>query len=289
MKTITMLAALAAAGAVGTTMVSAQNGTAPTALDRNSYDVGTFDRIVAVGPHHFVVTVGGAISVRAEGEPESLEKYEVLVEDGALEIRPKKKYWNDDREWREFQVEPATYYITLPRLAATMLAGSGDMTVDRIDGDSLSASIAGSGLLDIAAISVGDAKLAVAGSGRLRAAGSVRDVSVSIAGSGDLDAQRVASDTAKVSIAGSGDVRLTVNQDAHVSVVGSGNVEIAGDASCTISGFGSGQAHCKDGVHDTRQEWNRWSRWDGARGREARDEARRWREWARQHDWRPED
>jgi hypothetical protein len=293
MKTITMAAALAATGAVGATMVSAQNdragGAVSASSDRRSYDVGGFERIVAVGPHHFVVTVGGAASVRAEGDPESLEKYEVVVEDGALEIRPDKKYWHDDWDWREFQVKPATYYISLPRLEGTMLAGSGDMTVDRIDGDHFSASLAGSGALDIAALAVANAELAVAGSGTLRAAGSVREVQVSIAGSGDFDALKLASDTARISIAGSGDAKLTVDREANVSVVGSGNVEIAGNASCTISGFGSGQARCKDGVHDTRQQWNQWSGWDGARGREARDQARRWREWRREHDWHDED
>jgi hypothetical protein len=292
MKTIVTAAALAATVAVGATMVAAQNdapsSTVSAGFDRRSYDVGGFEKIVAVGPHHFVVTVGGATSVRAEGPAESLDKYVVEIDDGALEIKPKKDEW-DDWNWEEFQVEPATYYITLPRLEATVLAGSGDMRVDRIDGDEFAASIAGSGALDVGTLSVNDAKLAVAGSGQLRAAGSVREVHVSIAGSGDLDAPRLASDNAKISIAGSGNAHLTVDEEAHISVVGSGDVEIAGNARCTISGFGSGRARCKDGIHETKREWESWGMWTGPRGREDWGDWQQWREWRRDRRVRRDD
>lgn len=287
MRTIVTAAALGAAIAVGATMVAAQNdatgGAAPAGFDRRSYDVGAFDEIVAVGPHRFVVTVGGATSVRAEGPAESLDKYVVEVDGDALEIRPRREHWDDWEDWEEFQVEPATYYITLPRLDATVLAGSGDMAVDRIAGDDFHASVAGSGELDIAALSVEAARLAVAGSGKLKAAGSARDIHVSIAGSGDFEAPRLTSDTAKISIAGSGDASLTVQREAHMSVVGSGNVEIAGEARCTISGFGSGQARCKDGIHDTKKEWDSWARWEGPRNP---GEWSDWRDWREERDRR---
>jgi len=278
MRTITMAAALAAATAASATMVAAQKDAAgnpaTTGLDRRSYDVGSFEKIVAVGPHRFVVSVGGAFSVRAEGPAETLDKYVVEVDDGALEISPEEDAW-DDWDWEEFEVEPATYYISLPRLSATVLAGSGDMAIDRIAGEDFDASLAGSGRLEIGELAVSDARLAVAGSGKLSAAGSARDIHVSIAGSGDLEAPRLTGDTARISIAGSGNASLTVDREAQVSVVGSGDVEIAGDASCTISGFGSGRARCKDGVHDTRQEWESWGRWDGPPSPEE------WRDWRR--------
>jgi hypothetical protein len=264
MKRMLMVAALASTAALGGSMVTAQDD--PASARQRNYDVGPFEEIVAVGPHHFVVTRGRDFTVRAEGPADSLEKYEVLVENGTLEIRPRTRSGRE-WEWEEFSVEPATYYITLPRLAAAMLAGSGDMRVDRIDGEDFSAAIAGSGELAIGAISVGEARLSVAGSGSLSASGTARNANVSIAGSGELDAPGMDSGSARINISGSGHARLTVNEDAHISIVGSGNVEIDGEARCTVSGFGSGTARCKNGVHDTAMSWG------------ARDGPRSWRGW----------
>jgi hypothetical protein len=261
-----MFAALGGAAAQDTPATSG-------GFERRSYDVAPFDEVVGVGPHDFVVSVGGALSVRAEGTAEALEFYEVVVEDEALAIRPKEKY-RRDWDWEAFEVEPAIYYITLPRLEAAALAGSGAMLVDRVGGADFSASLAGSGKLEIGAIAVDDVRLVVAGSGKLSAAGTTRRARVSIAGSGDLVAPGMASTTAQVSIAGSGDASLTVDEEAQISIVGSGDVEIAGNASCTVSGFGSGNARCKDGVHGTRKSWGAWENRRGARD---------WSEWA--HAW----
>jgi hypothetical protein len=257
MRQFLILVSATALIALGAGTSAAQNsGQAAAASIGRSYDLADFDGIVVVGPHHIVVSVRSAFSVRAEGSHETLADTEVEVENGKLKIHPiDDGRWerrcgedankHDGWRWRCWDdYMPATFHVTLPRISAASLAGGGDMRIDRVDGETFSASVAGSGDLDVAALRVDDARFSVAGSGDLIARGSARHSRILIAGAGNLLAREVTSDEASISIAGSGDVALTVRDDAHVSIVGGGNVEIAGPARCSVSRFGGGRVRC---------------------------------------------
>jgi hypothetical protein len=249
------------AGAALMTGVALESGVygeaaAPGAItaDHRSYAVSGFDRIGQVGPNHVVVTVGPAASVRADGPSKTLDLFEVVVERGSLEIRPKRNDRWDGRDWPWHNIEPAVYRVTLPRLAGVSTAGSGDIAVDRVDGDRFAASVAGSGTIDVRSLDVGSVHVSVAGSGDFIARGKATDSNISIAGSGDVKTREVATETASISVVSSGDAALTVRSEAHVSIMGSGDVDITGSARCAVSRFGSGSVRCGNvAVDDTRR------------------------------------
>jgi len=235
MKTMSTILAAAAACALSVAAYAQQSGA------QRSYNVGSFDSVSAGGPANVIVKVGGAPSVRAEGAPELLDRLEVVVEDGDLEIRPKWEYrrnfnWNDQRR--------ATFYVTAPALEAAAVAGSGDMSVDRVQGEEFSGSVAGSGNLNIASVQVQRARFSIAGSGDLSARGSAARSNVSIAGSGSVKLQDLATRTAAVSIAGSGDVDMRAEEEVDVSIVGSGDVNVTGNARCSVNRIGGGNVRC---------------------------------------------
>lgn len=232
-------AALAACGD-GAGIAQANGGQIAAAVQRD-YEAGRFDSVASMGPHVVLVTVGGRHSVRAEGAAETLDMMEVVVEDGELQIRPKRDH-RRDFSWREHQ--RATFHVALPRLTAAKLSGSGEMKVDRVEGERFAAAVAGSGNLDIGSLRVDDAAFNLAGSGDLSARGSARRAEVSVAGSGNVHARDVASHTASVRIAGSGDASLTVEDEVTVSIAGSGNADIAGPARCTVARNGDGRTEC---------------------------------------------
>lgn len=205
------------------------------------YHVAPFDSVAAAGANLVIVHVGGAPAVSAQGPAETLDKMEVVVEHGGLEIRPRREF-RDHFNWNS--LKRATFTVTAPRLTAASVAGSGEMRVDRVAGDRFAASVAGSGNLDIGELRVGRANLSVAGSGDLTARGRAERADVSVAGSGNVRARGVSSRTASVSIAGSGDAELSADGTASVSIIGSGNALIAGRARCTVSRIGSGTARC---------------------------------------------
>ena len=204
-----------------------------------SYQVGAFDKLAVSGPYEVNVVSGGAPGVSAQGGSNLLDETEVVVENGTLKIRPKKRHglhfnWHDGK---------AVFTVNAAALHGAAIAGSGGINVDKVAGD-FEGEVAGSGDLKLASVAGGAIKLAIAGSGGIDAAGKADSVDYSIAGSGDIRAGGLAARTADVSIAGSGNVAANASDSADVSIMGSGNVEVGGGAKCKVSKAGSGDVRC---------------------------------------------
>lgn len=212
----------------------------PSELD---YQLSDFDEISTTGPQDVVVTLGDTFSIRSEGSPRALSLLEPVVENGRLTIGPRRGFnWGN---WR--RLDGATFYVTLPALKGVAVAGSGNVRIDQVEGDSFEGTIAGSGALSIVQMTVDNADFNIGGGGNIAAAGTARETRVAIGGSGDVDAVGLRSETASVSIGGSGNVSLAVDEDAKVSIMGSGDVNIIGPARCSVTRFGSGNVRCDGG------------------------------------------
>jgi len=204
-----------------------------------SFAVADFTNVDLRGSDNVDVRVGTGFSVRAEGPSAELDRLKIEKVGDTLKvgrINDNGFHWGDHKS--------VTIFVTMPRIAEANIAGSGDMTVDRVEGQSFSANSAGSGSLDVAALSVQTGDFSIAGSGNIKAKGSARHLKMAIAGSGDIEAGGVKAEGAEVSIAGSGGIRADVTGPANVSVVGSGDVDLGSGAKCTTSKMGSGDVHC---------------------------------------------
>ena len=235
------LAAVAACTAVsGCGRVHAEDGGAT--ISRN-YQVGNFQKIEVAGPYDVEVRTGANPGVSAQGSEKLLGRTLVEVRGDRLLIRPQ-----ESRGWFHFGWSThghANFTVTVPKLSGATIAGSGDIKVDKVEGDRFEGAVAGSGGLDVAAMNVQTLKLEIAGSGRARAgAGKAQSAAYEIAGSGDLDAGGVQTQQAKVSIAGSGSVKAHATGTADVSIMGSGDVDVSGGAKCNVSKAGSGNVRC---------------------------------------------
>jgi hypothetical protein len=207
-------------------------------VSRN-YQVGAFDKLAVAGPYEVNVVTGGQPGVSAKGGAHLLDETEVVVENGTLEIRPKKRHgihfnWHNGK---------AVFTVNAAALRGAAIAGSGGINVDKVSGD-FDGDVAGSGDLKVASISGGKVKLSIAGSGGVDVAGKADTVDLSIAGSGDIRAGGLATRVADVSIAGSGNVATNASESADVSIMGSGDVEVTGGAKCKVSKAGSGNVRC---------------------------------------------
>lgn len=203
-----------------------------------NFDVAGFTAVSLRGADDVEVRTGDGFAVTAQGDSALLDRLEIRKDGDTLRIGRK------DGDWTWGGDKGARITVTLPRLTGASVAGSGDMTVDRAQGD-FSGSIAGSGNLSIARFAGGKADLSIAGSGDLRiGAGQASEIDASIAGSGDIDAAALKAARGDISIAGSGNLRAQVTGEADISIVGSGNVELTGGARCSVSKMGSGDARC---------------------------------------------
>lgn len=129
------------------------------------------------------------------------------------------------------------------------LAGSGDISLGRVQGD-LAASVSGSG--DLIADSARSAAVDVSGSGDVRV-GAVREgLRTSIQGSGDVSAA-VADGPVEARIIGSGDIRVRQGRATRLraEIIGSGDIFYGGEAEALqafIAGSGDIRVRKVDGT-----------------------------------------
>ncbi|QNM82239.1 DUF2807 domain-containing protein [Sphingomonas sabuli] len=208
---------------------------------QRSYPVGQFQHIEVAGPYDVNVRTGSAPSVSGRGPQALMDKLVVEIRGDRLYIHPEKT--GNRMSWSGR--EKATLNVTVPMLRGAAIAGSGDVTIDRIAGNDFDGSISGSGDLNLASLNVQTLELSIAGSGGLTArAGQANRAAYKIAGSGDIDARGVRTGTASLSIAGSGNIAGHASNEASVSIVGSGDVALTGGAKCSVSKAGSGSVRC---------------------------------------------
>lgn len=201
------------------------------------YAVADFSAIDQRGPDDVDVRVGTGFSVRAEGDADVLARVKIAKEGERLLITREGSGIN----WKS---GAARIYVTMPRIEAVRMAGSGDMAVDRIEGSAFDGSIAGAGSLKLGRVGLDRLELSIAGSGSVEAAGQADALSVNIAGSGDVAAAGLRAGSADVNIAGAGDVRAMVNGPAKVAIMGAGDVDLGPDAQCDVSKVGAGDVRC---------------------------------------------
>ncbi|QTD55009.1 head GIN domain-containing protein [Parasphingorhabdus cellanae] len=224
------------AEAVGSTAKSSfSDGTQITSTDANP---GEFTGVTLAGPDNIVFTTGSEFSIRAEGDADTLEKLRYKITNGQLKVgRENSGMWSGSSS-------AAIVYVSAPSLESAKLSGSGDMQVDKMNGESAQLSVAGSGNIDIAEMETASLNTKIAGSGDISFSGRADDVQISIVGSGDIKGKALKTEAAAIKIAGSGDVALSSDGTVDASIAGSGDIRIHGDANCKIKTAGSGDVTC---------------------------------------------
>lgn len=206
--------------------------------DARTYAVADFSHFDLRGSDDVDVRVGSAFSVRAEGPSAELDRLVIEKVGDSLHVGRKTGLWSGSH--RAVKV-----FVTMPRITAANLAGSGNLSVDSVDGAKFEAASAGSGDIAIGRLAVDQAELSIAGSGAIKAAGgTTKKLTLSISGSGDITATTLKAGSATVSIAGSGGATADVEGPAQVSIVGSGDVDLGTRAHCTTTKIGSGDVKC---------------------------------------------
>lgn len=208
-----------------------------------SFPVGDFAKLEVAGSYDVSVRTGGKPGVSVTGPERIVDQLVVEVEGDELQIHPKKDgLFGGGIRWRSH--DKVTVAVTVPQLTAATIAGSGDVSVDKIGGNSFDGSIAGSGSLTLPSVNVKSLTLDIAGSGGVNAGGKAAKGKISIAGSGSVDAAALDYGDVDISIAGSGDVSARATGNAVIDLMGSGDVRLTGGAKCKVSKMGSGNANC---------------------------------------------
>lgn len=159
-----------------------------------------FTKIELRSAERLKVTRGDVVSVKISGDDNLLELIGTDVRGETLIIEPRSSY----RTRKSIVVE-----VTMPKLGALTMAGSGDAVIEAIDPNSF--------------------KLDIDGSGNVVATGTVDALEVEINGSGNADLPGVSAKRVEAEVNGSGNISVGVVEALDAEINGSGDIVYQGE------------------------------------------------------------
>jgi hypothetical protein len=232
-----LVALIAASGCNGVTSIKGSEGVPLAELDLAGK---TPTELVLAGPDDVVVTRGDSLDIRVDGDDEAVADLRFTLDDDTLGIM------RENDSWRSADGH-AQVHVTLPRLEEVVLAGSGSIEADVLEGEA-EITVAGSGSTRIDRVEATSLDVTIAGSGTLVAAGRADSLELNVAGSGTARMDRLAVDNAEITIAGSGNAAFASDGTVEASIMGSGDVTVTGSARCSVNAMGSGTLNCRGGT-----------------------------------------
>ena len=203
------------------------------------------NKLVLAGPDEVVVTEGGTLDIAVEGDSEAAELVRFTLKDGTLGVMRARGEWGS--------VGKAMVRVTMPAPESIVVAGSGKVTAEAMEGDA-DITIAGSGSLEVAEVRGERAEVTIAGSGMTSAAGTADRLDLTVAGSGKADMAGLKVERADVNIAGSGDASFASDGKVEANIMGSGTVRVLGRATCEVNSMGSGKLVCEPAADEPPAE-----------------------------------
>lgn len=177
-------------------------------------DVASFKRVELAGSNNVVIRVGEEQSVVVRADDNLLDRITTDVTAGTLVIGQAPGSYAAG--------SPTSVEIAVPSLDGLTLSGSGNIVVNDIKAQLLTAMLSGSG--------------------NLTGGGHVKRLVASVSGSGNILLERLIAEDAHAVVSGSGDIFLTATKSLDASVPGSGAILYSGDpaqVSKSVTGMGS--------------------------------------------------
>lgn len=196
-----------------------------------------FDSVVVWGSGKAEISQDGDIGLRMRGKDRELNKEPFYLEDTTLHV---------GRIESGGDVGRVKYKISVGKIRAIRLSGSGEIYVRPLQTEDLIVVLEGSGDIKIHDAQTADLELVVNGSGSLQVAKAQSDnVELIVRGSGSIDLGTVTAQTVEATINGSGDVAVAEEGKAErvaINVMGSGDIDLGGirakEADVNIVGSG---------------------------------------------------
>lgn len=213
----------------------------PALSAERSLSVTDFDKLRVDGSFVVDVVRGRPTSVVVTGTPAAIDAVLASVQGTTLAIR---RVRTASGSAATRPPEPARLRVTTPALLNVWISGPAKVSIDRMQGLRLGASLEGAGSLSIGTLAADRFDLAMLGSGRVKLGGSVANFGAVVRGAGDVDAAALTATDAKLASETAGTITLGVKRSATVTATGAGRVEILGKPACTVRNTGSGDVVC---------------------------------------------
>jgi hypothetical protein len=198
---------------------------------------GNVGEVTLLGPDTVRLVHGDRFGIQVGGDRRAADALRFVLSDGKLGIgrAPDARVGNGT----------AIVTITDPAVDHLIMAGSGTIASDRLDGDAVGVTVGGSGQVTAKAIAARKLDVEVLGSGGFTGAGHADKLDLTLAGSGAAEMPGLKVGEAQIDLAGSGSGSLASDGKVSGSVVGTGTVSVHGNAHCDVNVTGPGKVVCQ--------------------------------------------
>ena len=214
---------------------------APAAAAERGLSITDFDRLRVDGSFTVIVTTGRGTSARIIGTPAAIDASSVEVQGRTLTIRRNRNAWGSSSGQES---TAPTVRVTAPLLTNVWVSGPAKVSVDRMKGLRIAASLEGAGELAIAAVAADRLDVATVGSGTMTLAGTVANLTLVARGAGTIDAAKLLSADIKLTSESAGTITLAAKRSANLTMTGTGSVIVIGKPACTVRNMGAGPVTC---------------------------------------------
>jgi hypothetical protein len=198
-------------------------------------EVSDFDAIEVSYPAQVLIKQGSAESLKIEAEDNLLPNLKTQVRNGTLEIFYRRENGKHVNPTRAVKIT-----IVVKDLANVDFTSAGELTIEKLNTDSLDVSLSGAGNLNLDGVKLKGLGVSLSGAGSMAASGAADDLNLNISGFGDYKGADLHSKVANVNISGAGSATVWVDDDLTAGISGAGSISYYGSASVTkqISGVG---------------------------------------------------
>lgn len=174
-------------------------------MTSRTLQVQDFSAIEISGAYELEVRVGGDYSVVLSGHEDELNRAEVNVREGALQLGSKKRMHRDkDRH----DHDGLRAVVSMPALDKLSVSGVVDATVEGVDAGLFKVNLSGVGEVDIS--------------------GRCKRIDARVSGVGELDAKGLECSEADVALSGMGEAAVFARDWAKAEVSGMGEINVYG-------------------------------------------------------------
>jgi hypothetical protein len=202
------------------------------------YTLSGFDTLKVNAPVRVIVTTGGGVSARGEGDRDALDRIDLSVSGAVLTVRLKPV------QPGEKSGGSVTLTLSTGQLNRVILSGGGSIIIDRMKGLRGDLALAGSGDIAVGAVALDQLGVMLSGSGKVTLAGTAGVLTASVSGPGAVAAEGLKAKQAKLASDGPGNIVVNALTSADVTARGSGDVTVLGKPACKVNRGGTGRLQC---------------------------------------------
>lgn len=213
-------------------LVAAASSSSAAGLPR-SFTISSFDRVRIEGDYVVSLVTNRAPFARAEGNAADLDAIDLRVEGRTLVLRQRSNRGGDGSG------PPVRIALGTPDIRSATLAGAGSLRIDRMGGLSADVAVQGPGQVSVEDVQADRLTAGIQGSGSLTLGGKVKSASLVARGTAVLAATGLAADEVTVAAEGGSQVEVRALSRAAVTAAGPVQVRLLGKPACTLRVSGS--------------------------------------------------